>query len=229
MGDVRLVTIDPPTAYLGIGKVNSNNITDVRAVLTPLAQLAEELKVAIVCVMHFNKKTDVTDALLRISDSLAFGAVARHVYCVVPDEANERNLFVRAKNNATAKSKDKTLGYHFAEKIVGTDKATGKEIMASYIFWEQKYVDVTATEAMVAASANRSPAAQDAAKVFLIEMLKDGPKPKTEIEEAADANDITERTLRRAKEALNVRAKKDGANGCWRWHLPTQSADKETF
>jgi hypothetical protein len=45
--------------------------------------------------MHFNKKMDVTNALLRISDSLAFGAVARHVYGVIDDAENKRNSFGR--------------------------------------------------------------------------------------------------------------------------------------
>ena len=76
IGDVRLVLIDPISAYLGVGKVDSFRGTDVRAVLTPLTTLAVETKVAVIGVMHFNKKTDVTNALLRISDSLAFGAVA---------------------------------------------------------------------------------------------------------------------------------------------------------
>jgi putative DNA primase/helicase len=78
MGDVKLIIIDPISAYLGVGKVDSFRTTDVRAVLTPLVTLAAEMKVAIVGVMHFNKKMDVTNALLRISDSPAFGAVARH-------------------------------------------------------------------------------------------------------------------------------------------------------
>ncbi len=42
-------------------------------------------------ILHFNKKTDVTNALLRISDSLAFhGATARGVYCVIDDAENDR-------------------------------------------------------------------------------------------------------------------------------------------
>jgi putative DNA primase/helicase len=56
MGDVKLVIIDPISAYFGIGKIDSFRTTDVRAVLTPLATLAAEMKVAIVGVMHFNKK-----------------------------------------------------------------------------------------------------------------------------------------------------------------------------
>jgi hypothetical protein len=43
--------------------------TDVRAVLGPLVSLATELKVAVIGIMHFNKKLDVTNVLLRISDS----------------------------------------------------------------------------------------------------------------------------------------------------------------
>ena len=80
VGDVKLVQIDPITAYLGKDKIDSFRTTDVRAVLGPLVELATDLKVAMVAIMHFNKKVDVDNALLRISDSLAFGATARHVY-----------------------------------------------------------------------------------------------------------------------------------------------------
>ena len=103
VGDVKLVIIDPISAYLGgVGKIDSFRATDVREVLTPLVTLAAEKKVAIIGVMHFNKKVDVTNALLRISDSLAFGAVARHVYGVIDDPENRRKLLVRAKNNVSA-------------------------------------------------------------------------------------------------------------------------------
>jgi len=60
--------------------------------------------------------TGITNALLRISDSLAFGAVARHVYGVIDDPENGRKLFVRAKNNVSARSKDKTLAYRFGAR-----------------------------------------------------------------------------------------------------------------
>ena len=106
--------------------------------------------------MHFNKKTDVVNALLRISDSLAFGAVARHVYGVIDDDENDRKLFVHAKNNAAAKIKNKTLAYRFGARDVGKDEETGDIITAPYILWEDTYVDVTAVEAMQAAADTRS-------------------------------------------------------------------------
>jgi Bifunctional DNA primase/polymerase, N-terminal/AAA domain len=223
VGDVRMVLIDPISAYLGIGKIDSFRGTDVRAVLTPLINLAAELRVAIVAVMHFNKKIDVTNALLRISDSLAFGAVARHVFGVIDDEEHERKLFVRAKNNVAARSKNKTLAYRFGAREVGVDKATGKVIWAPHIVWDPQYVDVTAVEAMQAAADSKSPGARDAAQKFLREMLAAGPVAKQEIEEAAKANCISDATLRRAKDALNIVAKKSDFKAGWTWQLPEQT------
>ena len=81
IGNVVLIVIDPMSAYVGVGKVNNSMTTDVRGFLTPLTDLAAEKHVAIIGVMHFNKKADVTNAMLRIADSLAYVAAARHVLC----------------------------------------------------------------------------------------------------------------------------------------------------
>ena len=203
IGAVRMVMIDPISAYLGAGKIDAYRTTDVRAVLAPLVDLAEELRVAIIGVLHFNKKVDVTNALLRISDSLAFGATARHVYGVINDPEHKRKLFVRAKNNCAIDT-SKTLAYRFTSCEVGLDRKTSKPIIAPYIVWDSQYVDVTATEAMQAATEGRTPAARDDAKKFLAELLAGGPALKTEIEEAAEANGISERTLFRAKAELKI-------------------------
>jgi hypothetical protein len=40
--------------------------------------------------------------LLRVSDSAAFTAAARHLYGVIDDRPNKRKLFVRGKNNVAA-------------------------------------------------------------------------------------------------------------------------------
>jgi DNA polymerase bacteriophage-type len=78
VGDVNIVLIDPITSYLGIGEIDSYRDSDVRAVLGPLKELAEEMRIAIVTVMHFNKKVDITNALLRVSNSMAFVGLPRH-------------------------------------------------------------------------------------------------------------------------------------------------------
>jgi len=129
IGNVKMIQIDPITAYLGVRQIDSFRTTDVRAVLGPVTDLASQLMVSIVGIMHFNKKTDVTNALLRISDSLAFGATARHVYAVVADPGNKRKLLVKAKNNL-APHDTKALAYGFGAREVGKDKKTAKEIWA---------------------------------------------------------------------------------------------------
>jgi hypothetical protein len=218
VGNVVMIQIDPISAYLGIGKIDSFRTTDVRAVLGPLVDLAAELRVAVIGVMHFNKKTDVTNALLRISDSLAFGAAARHVYAVVNDPENKRKLFVRAKNNLAPDTQ--ALAYSFGLREVGQDRQTGTPIWAPHILWHPHHVDVTATEAMAAANETKAPAARDSAKKFLSDLLANGPVAKRDIEEAAEANCISSRTLERAKAELGIIAKKDGPNGSWTWRLP---------
>jgi hypothetical protein len=81
---------------------------------------------------------------------------------------------------------------------------------------------VTATEAMQAATEAKSPTARDEAKTLLTDILANGPITKKDILEAADANGVAERTLFRAKQSLNIVAKKDGPNGEWTWRLPGQ-------
>jgi hypothetical protein len=223
VGDVRMVQIDPISAYLGVKQMDSFRTTDVRAVLGPVTELATEQKVSILGIMHFNKKVDVTNALLRISDSLAFGATARHVYAVIDDAENKRKLFVKGKNNLAPKDA-KALAYDFGASEVGTDKETGEVIWAPHIIWHPQHVDVTATEAMQAANETKSPAARDDAKKFLKELLATGPVPKRDIEEAAEANCVSERTLHRAKNELGIIAKRDAPGGGWTWRMPP--ADK---
>jgi DNA polymerase I-like protein with 3'-5' exonuclease and polymerase domains len=226
IGNVKMIVIDPVTAYLGVGKVDSFRATDVRAVLSPLKDLAEELRVSMLGIMHFNKKTDVTNVLLRISDSLAYGAAARHVYSVINDPDNSRRLFVKGKNNI-ARYEQKTLAFGVDEREVGTDKRTRNPIRRPYIIWHDEPVDITAAEAMSAAADNKSPSARENAKQFLRALLPSGGSPivSKEVHEAAQENGVTKRTLERAAKELGIEIKHDGPPNdkgdlAWRWHPP---------
>ena len=227
IGDVIGILIDPISAYLGIGEIDSYRDTDVRAALGPLKDLTEEVQAATIGIMHFNKKIDITNALLRVSNSMAFVGLPRHVYGVVADVENMRKLFVRAKNNDAAESDNQTLAYHFDVRDVGKDHDSGEPIKASSIVWEPGYVDVTATEAMQAASENKSPSARNSAKQFLLDLLaNDREMPVNEIKEAAEGHGLSWRTINRAKEDLakddlTILVDKDRAkpDGKWFWKL----------
>jgi putative DNA primase/helicase len=214
------VIIDPVSAYLGVGKVDGRSATDVRGVLTPLKNLAEELHVAVMGIAHFNKKDDVKSALLRVSDSIAYVAAARHVYAVVDDpDDKDCKLFVKAKNNLARDTK--ALRYGMGVKTVGHDPKLGVDINAPYIIWHPQHVEITANEAMQAAEGRTR---KREAKEFLLERLEAGPVDSDDIIEEAKQEGIAGMTLRRAKKELGIKSRKQQGrtDGPWFWELPPE-------
>jgi hypothetical protein len=176
--------------------------------------------------MHFNKKVDITNAMLRISNSMAFVGLPRHVYAVITDAENDRKLLVRAKNNDAAASDNQTLAFHFEVAEVGFDAKLDKPIRAPFIVWEPDYVDVTANEARQAASENKSPGERDKAKNLLLALLADGREVSVEEikDTAVNGHGLAWRTVERAKDDLKIIAAKDQTTpkGKWFWKLPPQ-------
>jgi putative DNA primase/helicase len=228
IGNVVLVIIDPVSAYLGAGKVDSRSATDVRGVLTPLKQLTEELHIAVIGIAHFNKKDDIKSALLRVSDSIAYVAAARHVYAVLDDpEDKNSKLFVKAKNNLAPDKK--ALRYGFGVKTVGHDAKLKKDIDAPYIVWHPQHVELTANEAMQAAD-GQSGYLKHEAREFLLERLEAGPVKSDDLYEEAEQNGISKRTLKRAKKELQIKSRKEHGKmgGEWTWELPRPKRAKNT-
>jgi hypothetical protein len=218
IGNVVLVIIDPVSAYLGVGKVDGRSATDVRGVLTPLKDMAEELHIAVVGIAHFNKKDDIKSALLRVSDSIAYVAAARHVYAVLDDpEDKNSKLFVKAKNNLARDTK--ALRYGMGVKTVGHDPRLNVDIEAPYIVWHPQYVEITANEAMAAAGGHT---AKREAREFLLDRLGAGPVRAEEIIDEAKQEGIAKRTLDRAKKDLGIKSRKTPSkfDGEWYWELP---------
>jgi AAA domain len=209
IGNVVLVIIDPMSAYLGVGKVDGRSATDVRGVLSPLKDMAEELHIAVIGIAHFNKKDDIKSALLRVSDSIAYVAAARHVYAVLDDpEDKNSKLFVKAKNNLARDTK--ALRYGMGLKKVGHDARLSVDIEAPFIVWNPQHVEITANEAMQAASGHT---AKREARDFLLERLKDGPVKADDIFEEAEQNGITKGTLKRQEGVEDHIAQGTGEDG----------------
>src|SRR5262245_11059862 len=220
IGNVVLVIVDPISAYLGVGKVDGRSATDVRGVLTPMKDMIEELHISLIGIAHFNKKDDVKSALLRVSDSIAYVAAARHVYAVLDDpEDKNSKLFVKAKHNLARDTR--ALRYGMGVRKVGHDKRLGVDIEAPFIVWHPQHVEITANEAMAAAEGRT---AKREAREFLLERLEAGTVNSDDIIEEAMQEGIAVMTLRRAKKELGIRSRKQrgSADGAWVWELPPQ-------
>jgi hypothetical protein len=221
LGDVRLLVIDPITAYLG--SVDSHRNADVRALLASLAAMAARLGVAVVVVSHLTKAGGA-DALSRVTGSLAFVAAARAAWLVVKDPHSARRLFLGMKNN---------LGPDGSGLSFDIEPATVDDgIETSRVVWHAEPVTMTADDALAARGGTdrREGAPQRRqAEIWLAEELSDGPVPSDELLTAAAQVGISRRTLFRAKDALGVVASKGAFKGGWAWRLPDQGCHRDTL
>jgi hypothetical protein len=205
-----LVVVDPLSAYLG--KTDSWKDAEVRSVLSPLAELANERRCAITAVMHFSKATG-QKPINKILGSVGFAAAARVVLGVGSDPDNAaRRFLVPVKNNLAPAAP--TLAFTLDD---------------GRVIWEPSPVtDVTAD--VLDASPSDSAERTDAER-FLRDLLADGsPVPAAEVIRQAHEIGISQRTLNRAKARLGVKSKRKryGQGGQWSWHLPSKT-DTETL
>jgi putative DNA primase/helicase len=226
LGDVRLITIDPLTAYMG-HKLDSHRATDVRGQLGPLADLAERSDVALSCITHPPKHT-TQRAIDHFIGSQAFIAAARigHMCIEEVDEDEHgnrvptgRSLFTNPKNNVSRKMS--TLAYRIIEKSLDNG------IKAPCIVWEE-IVDITADQAVVAATMTKNKRSD--AAIFLADILANGPVLTKLIEDRATEHGLSKDQLKRAKQKLNIAAFKEHGkmDGPWFWALPQHAPDETT-
>ncbi len=65
------------------------------------------------------------------------------------------------------------------------------------------------------------PSALSEAASFLHEMLSEGPRSAAQIFAEAEQRGVSEKTLRRAKAQLGIKARKGGLGQGWAWEMPT--------
>jgi putative DNA primase/helicase len=97
IADVRLIIVDPISAYMGGSDGNGN--VETREVLEPLAEMANRLHIAVVAVTHLNKGGGGGNqtALHRFSGSIAFIAAARAAFAVLEDPENDERRSSRTR------------------------------------------------------------------------------------------------------------------------------------
>jgi len=200
IGGARLIVVDPVTAYLGA--TDSHNNAEVRGVLSPLADLAEEFDAAIVGISHFNKNSGA-EVLLRVMGSLGFVAAARAAFVVAKNPENDaQRLFLPLKNNLAPDASG--LAYEMqSTSINGPD---GGAIATVRVVWNAEPVVITAQEAMAPPMLEDGARSQlAAAKEFLLDFLKKGARWVEDVRKESDENGHSWGTIRRAQLALRIK------------------------
>ncbi len=200
---VRLIIVDPISAYLGGADSNSN--AEVRRILAPLAALAAKYGVAILCVTHLRKSAGA--AIHRSIASIAFTAAARSVWAVAPDPSDaDRRLMLPVKQNLGPN----TGGLAFR---VATQDSQPR------LDWESGAVSLDANSILNIEDHEDHSERKDAEE-WLREYLADGPVSAREAIRAANDVGITKSTLWRAAKSLRVARRKLGGRGAgWEWSL----------
>lgn len=204
-----VVIIDPLNGYLG--SANSWKESEVRGVLAPVCAIAERHDAALIGVIHLNKD-NTRAAIHRVLGSVAFAAVSRAIFAVVPHpQFPLMRYFVSVKQNYA--TLPPTLGFTLADGVG--------------VLWDgREYKDVTADNLLAITGAPEDKAERRNAREFLTKLLANGPVKTAEVRKAADAALIADRVLFRAKYDLKVVSQHvgsptgKGVGGYWEWRLP---------
>jgi hypothetical protein len=207
--DCRLIVIDPIGSFIG-GGTDSHRDNEVRAVLAPVAQLAERYGPAVLIVAHRRKGAGTMADDLAIG-SRAFTGIARAVWHLTRDtDDKRRRLLLSGKNNLAPE------GTGLAFDIGGIPPA---------IQWEPGPVNMRADDALAdETEGGGDGGALAEATGFLRAELAHGRKTGSDVKAAAKSAGISARTLDRARSRLGVIAAPDGYRGPWTWGLPNHTS-----
>jgi putative DNA primase/helicase len=204
--DLRAMMIDPIVSAVS-GDNNQNN--NIRRALGPIVEFAEKRHCWVIGISHFNKNSGGSSSLDRFNGSLAYTALSRLVLGTRKGEEGAPNRLVRVASNIGKQGG----GYEYT---LVQDRVPDKDFDNQKVMWGK--------ELRGDADALLSPedqSAEAAARVWLANILKDGPMLSTELLKAAKAYGHAETTLRRAKKRLPIEV--DGIGGGvhrkWIWRL----------
>jgi hypothetical protein len=200
----RFVIVDPIQSYLG-AEVDAHRSNETRPVMDGLSRLAEDFGCCILLVRHLSK-APTGKAIHRGLGSIDLtGAVRTELLTgCSPDDPAQRAL-VQLKSNLGQFGP--SLGYVITAD--GRFSWTGESQLTSSAILGP---ELNAEESGALAEA----------KNFLVTVLAEGARPAKDVETEASQAGISERTLTRAKKALNVCSNKHLMNGGWDWSLPEE-------
>lgn len=205
----KLVVIDPLQAYLG-ADADMNKANEVRPRLAMLSALAEKYECAVLCIRHWTK-SEKGKSGYRGLGSIDFTAAARSVLAV--GEREGERLLAQVKSNLAPFGKSQR--YRLADNLLEWCGVS----------------NVTAEDLNIQVRPESDSALEDA-MTFLRDFLKDSPQTAQAVTQAASREDISKRTLYRAKKELGVLSEREATGeergkGRWLWRLPDQGCQPQ--
>ncbi|MEN6560115.1 MAG: AAA family ATPase [Acidobacteriota bacterium] len=191
MPDVRLLIIDPLNGY--IGETDYFKDPAVRTKLTPLVQFAEERGIAVLAIMHLNKRTDQA-GIYRIGGSIAFAGIARSILAVTQDPADPDRRFLRPLKMNYCRKPD-PLAFRIGEDLA--------------LIFEDGPADIGADESLSVPTGKEAAEGPFATR-WLTGHLAAGSVELADILKSARAVGISRSSLFRARERLNIQHKTSG-------------------
>jgi hypothetical protein len=167
-------------------------------------------------ITHFAKGTAGKNSAERVIGSQAFAALARMVLVAAKEEESDKRVFTRAKSNNSVD----TGGFAYSIEALTLHRG----IVTTRILWgdalEGSSRSILAEVEGETGGEDTSKLAQ--AKQFLVEALAyQAVGSKELIKNAREGFGISEKTLRRAKDALKIKPQHAPAfDGGWMWSLP---------
>jgi hypothetical protein len=200
---IDVLVIDPLHAFMEPGGFSSS-ASAARAALLPFLRITDTRLCSVLAVRHTTKGRGPWSTARGVGHISLLGSARTGLYVSRhPDDPELRVLSVSKQN---ASRPGPSLGFRLVD---------GK------MAWEGP-LDVTAEEltGVPPREAWRRP--RDRAAAWLRLQLADGPRPASELTDAAIRAGIPERTLHRAKAAAKIRAVQRGRDGknVWVWYDP---------
>ena len=190
----RMVVLDPIQGFLGTD-VDMHRANEIRPLMKRMAVLAEKYHCAIILIGHMNKNSNGKSSYRGLG-SIDFQAAARSVLIVgrLKDEPETR---VMCHVKSSLAPEGKSVAFRL-------DKETGFQWIGEY--------DISADDLLSGEARGQK---SRIAKEFLLDILADGGMAQKKIEEEASKQGIKKKTLRNAKQELEIDSVKRGNQWFW--------------
>jgi len=204
-----LVIIDPVMAVLA-ASIDAYRDHDVRRFLQPLAQLAEDTKVAMLLVRHLTKQPG-PKALYRGGGSIAFAGAARSVLLVAPDPDDpDTRILAPIKSNLSAPP----------SALRFTLETTDSGVLRVAFHGHSDHRADSLVAPPPAPTHDTDPRAVSNAMSVLRTLLEPGPIAADFAEKQRRSLAISSYAWKEARRRLDVRTSKEGFSGGWTLSLP---------